>query len=168
MTYWCVTPQRASGFQATHHFPDGSSNVEAGIPTGTIVGIYEYDDSCVIDDECLIEAAEQEDLCLACTLQPGDNLVAAAYCLYSSATPLVMTIGNGSYGFVLDKNLGEFVLTNPSIEIPKSANYMSFNEARSWGWEKPVRKVLAEWKSKSSATAEALESRYIGSMVADV
>ena len=28
---------------------DGSSNVDAGIPTGTIIGIYEHDENCQID-----------------------------------------------------------------------------------------------------------------------
>jgi fructose-1,6-bisphosphatase I len=30
---------------------DGSSNVDAGIPTGTIIGIYEHDENCVVDPD---------------------------------------------------------------------------------------------------------------------
>jgi fructose-1,6-bisphosphatase I len=91
---------------------DGSANVDAGIPTGTIIGIYEHDESCEIDLDCIDDdCTEQEEaLCLANTLQPGTNLVAAAYCLYSSSTFLVLTLGAGTYGFTLDENLGEFVL----------------------------------------------------------
>jgi fructose-1,6-bisphosphatase I len=72
---------------------DGSSNVDAGIPTGTIVGIFEYDETCVLDEECGIDedCTEQEAQCLASTLQPGTNLVAAAYSLNSSSTFLVLT-----------------------------------------------------------------------------
>lgn len=40
--------------------------------------------------------------CLMSTLQPGTNLVAAGYCLYSSATHLVFTLGNGVNGFTYD------------------------------------------------------------------
>ena len=79
---------------------DGSSNVDAGIPTGTIIGIYEHDEDCKVDEECIgDECTEQEAQCLANTLQPGTNLVAAAYCLYSSSTFLVLTLGAGTYGF---------------------------------------------------------------------
>jgi fructose-1,6-bisphosphatase I len=82
---------------------DGSSNVDAGIAAGTIVGIYEYDETCSIDPQCLgDECTEQEAQCLANTLQPGTQLVAAAYCLYSSSTILVLTLGSGTYGFTLD------------------------------------------------------------------
>jgi len=78
---------------------DGSSNVDAGIPTGTIIGVYEHDESCIVDGDA-------ESVCLANTLQPGTNLVAAAYCLYSSSTFLVLTLGNGVYMFTLDENIG--------------------------------------------------------------
>jgi len=106
---------------------DGSSNVDAGIPTGTIVGIYEHDDSCQIDPNSIgDEYSEQEAACLANTLQPGTNLVAAAYCLYSSSTFLVLTLGAGTYGFTLDENLGEFVLSHPNIQIPETSSIMSF------------------------------------------
>ena len=86
---------------------DGSSNVDAGIPTGTIIGIYEHDESCIVDGDA-------QSVCLANTLQPGTNLVAAAYCLYSSSTFLVLTLGNGVYMFTLDENIGEFVLSKPN------------------------------------------------------
>jgi fructose-1,6-bisphosphatase I len=55
----------------------------------------------------------------AAALQPGSRLVAAAYALYSSATMLVVSWGCGAHGFTLDTGLGEFVLTHPSIQIPR-------------------------------------------------
>ena len=69
---------------------DGSSNVDAGIPTGTIIGVYEHDDNCLMEGE---SDADQTNSCLANCLQPGTNLVAAAYCLYSSSTFLVLPLG---------------------------------------------------------------------------
>lgn len=106
---------------------DGSSNVDAGIPTGTIIGIYEHDEMCEINEECIGEdCTEEEARCLANTLQPGSNLVAAAYCLYSSSTFLVLTLGSGTYGFTLDENLGEFILSRPNIKIPETSSIMSF------------------------------------------
>merc|ERR1712124_205744 len=91
---------------------DGSSNVDAGIPTGTIIGVYEHDENCVVDgDNDDGSDASADASCLANTLQAGTNLVAAAYCLYSSSTFLVLTLGNGVYMFTLDENIGEFVLS---------------------------------------------------------
>ena len=148
---------------------DGSSNVDAGIPTGTIIGIYEHDESCEIDTNCVgDECADQEAQCLANTLQPGTNLVAAAYCLYSSSTFLVLTLGAGTYGFTLDENIGEFVLSHPNIKIPESSSIYSFNEANSDMWDKPLQDVVQGWKSGTGISNTKFSSRYIGSMVADV
>ena len=52
------------------------------------------------------------------TLQSGENLVAAGYCLYSSSTFFCLTIGTGVNIFTLDRSLGEFILTYPNVKIP--------------------------------------------------
>lgn len=146
---------------------DGSSNVDAGIPTGTIIGIYEYDDSCEIDFDSE-DSGDQEAMCLANTLQPGTNLVASAYCLYSSSTFLVLTLGAGTYGFTLDENLGEFVLSHPEIRIPETSSIMSFNEANTPNWDAPLQEVTTKWRHGTGTSGKRFSSRYIGSMVGDV
>merc|ERR1712176_1616357 len=148
---------------------DGSSNVDAGIPTGTIIGIYEHDTNCEVSPDCVDEeCTEQEAQCLANTLQPGTNLVAAAYCLYSSSTFLVLTLGAGTYGFTLDENLGEFVLSHPDIKIPETSSIISFNEANTPNWDKPLQDVVTGWKNGTGKIGKTFSSRYIGSMVGDV
>jgi len=148
---------------------DGSSNVDAGIPTGTIIGIYEHDENCVIDENCVgEECTEQEAQCLANTLQPGTNLVASAYCLYSSSTFFVLTLGNGTYGFTLDENIGEFVLSHPNIKIPEDSSIISFNEANIERWDAPMKETLYKWREGKGASGKRYSSRYIGSMVGDV
>lgn len=148
---------------------DGSSNVDAGIPTGTIIGIYEHDENCAIDPTCVgDECTEQEAQCLANTLQPGTHLVAAAYCLYSSSTFLALTLGNGVYIFTLDETLGEFVLSKPNVKIPDDCNIYSFNEANLEKWDAPLQKVVKGWREGTGKSGERFSSRYIGSMVGDV
>jgi len=139
---------------------DGSSNVDAGIPTGTIIGIYEHDENCSMEDD--------QDVCLTNTLQAGTSLVAAAYCLYSSSTFFVLTLGAGTYGFTLDENLGEFVLSHPHIEIPETSSIMSFNEANTHMWDEPLQKVVTGWKNGTGKSGKTFSSRYVGSMVGDV
>jgi len=89
---------------------DGSRNIDASIPTGTIFGIYkrlEELDDLPIEEKAMLNS-----------LQSGSRLVAAAYVLYSSATILCITFGSGTQAFTLDHSTGDFVLTNPSIKIP--------------------------------------------------
>jgi len=148
---------------------DGSSNVDAGIPTGTIIGIYEHDENCDVDEDCIgDECAELEAKCLSNTLQPGSNLVAAAYCLYSSSTFFVLTLGAGTYGFTLDENLGEFILSHPNMKIPETSSIMSFNEANTHMWDKPLQDVVAKWRNGTGKSGNTFSSRYVGSMVGDV
>jgi len=148
---------------------DGSSNVDAGCPTGTIIGIYEHDESCDIDASLEgDELKEQEARCMANTLQPGTNLVAAAYCLYSSSTFLTLTLGNGVYMFVLDDQIGEFVLAKPNVKIPEDASILSFNEANLEAWDEPFKNLVLKWREGKGASGKKFSSRYIGAMVGDV
>jgi fructose-1,6-bisphosphatase I len=94
---------------------DGSSNIDCNVSTGTIFGIYEKKDAA---------AGKLEDILL-----PGTQLVAAGYCMYGSATQLVVTFGNGVNGFTLDPAIGEFILTHSDIKIPdKPKTIYSCNE----------------------------------------
>jgi fructose-1,6-bisphosphatase I len=145
---------------------DGSSNVDANIPTGTIFGIFSRNDECDIDGIELEEDAEQR--CLQDTMQPGKNLVAAGYCLYSSATTLVFTLGCGVFGFTLDETIGEFRLTHPNMVIPTRGSVYSFNEANRWDWDEPLRDYIADIQQGRGDTGKRYTARYVGSMVADV
>lgn len=123
---------------------DGSSNVDAGIPVGTIFGIFDSAE-CSVEDLDFDDGIEKmEEKCLQDTLQPGTNLVAAGYCLYSSATSFVFTLGSGVYGFTLDENIGEFVLTHPDLKIPPRGKIYSFNEANRWDWDPPLQKYVTD------------------------
>ncbi len=49
-------------------------------------------------------------------MQPGQEMVAAGYCLYGSSCCLVLSLGQGvSSCFTLDPSMGEFILTTPKV-----------------------------------------------------
>lgn len=148
---------------------DGSSNVDAGVPVGTIFGIFKEDPNaeCIIaDDGGNLDEAELQ--CLTQTLQPGKNLVAAGYCFYSAATELVITFGHGVAGFTLDTDVGDFKLTRPSIEIPKRGKIYSVNQANMSQWDEPMRQYITDLQDGKGQTGSPYALRYIGSMVGDV
>merc|ERR1719261_359351 len=105
------------------------------------------------------EDVTADENCLANALQPGTNLVAAAYCLYSSSTFFVLTLGSGTYGFTLDENIGEFVLSHPNVKIPDSHNIISFNEANIEKWDEPMKKVVKGWREGTGASGTRYSSR---------
>lgn len=92
---------------------DGASNIDVGIVTGTIFSIYKETEECLVDFG--EEVSEEGEMLLLKTLIPKKNLVASGYCMYSSSTVLMFSMGDGVHGFTLDPNIGEFVLTHPNV-----------------------------------------------------
>jgi len=154
--------------------------VDAGIPTGTIFGIFEDASECIIPeeacteesfdappaDDCDVSMASQQ--CLAATLQPGSSLVASGYCLYSSSTFFCLTLGAGVQIFTLDTQIGEFVLTHPNVQIPNRGAIYSMNEANRQMWDAPLRAYIDDLQAGESESGKTYSARYIGSMVGDV
>merc|ERR1711865_824835 len=103
-------------------------------------------------------------------LQSGNKLVAAGYCLYSAATSFVFSMGGKTcQGFTLDENIGEFVLTQPNMQVPARGKAIySINEANRWDWEEPLREYITAIQKGEGETGEQYTARYLGSMVGDV
>ncbi len=139
---------------------DGSGNADASICTGTVFGVFARNPQTedINDESDLLEAV----------LQPARNMRAAGYCLYSSATVLVFTLANGVYGFTLDPQIQEFVLTHDNLTIPPRGNVYSCNEANSEGWNEPWKKYLRNLKLGQGETKTRYAHRYVGSMVGDI
>merc|ERR1712194_922075 len=78
------------------------------------------------------------------------------------------TLGAGTYGFTLDENLGEFVLSHPNMKVPETSSIMSFNEANTHMWDEPLQKVVKGWRNGTGKSGNTFSSRYVGSMVGDV
>jgi fructose-1,6-bisphosphatase I len=107
-------------------------------------GIYEPSEECKIDDMDNPEGMMQN--CIMNVCQPGNRLKCAGYVLYSCSTMLVLTLGDGVYGFTLDWQIGEFVLTHDRIQIPEEGKIYSFNEGNYAMWDEGVRKYMDSLK----------------------
>jgi fructose-1,6-bisphosphatase I len=144
---------------------DGASNIDVGIVTGTIFGIWKEGEPCLVDfGEDISESAQK---CLLKNLVPGKNLVAAGYCMYSSSTVFMFSMGNGVHGFTLDTNIGEFVLTHPNVRVPKRGRNYSFNEANYFKWGSKFRQYVDNIKLGKGELGLSYTARYIGSLVGD-
>ena len=115
--------------------------------------------------------------------QPGSNLLSAGYCMYSSSVILVLSIGKGVrascaqqppaaaahraalappdaprapaqvYGFTLDQQVGEFVLSHNNIKIPESGKIYSFNEGNYAMWSPGLKKYMDSLKVRTCRSA---------------
>ncbi len=135
---------------------DGSSNIDANVSVGTIFSIYKR-----ISPEG--GPGTMEDC-----LQPGHKQVAAGYVVYGSSTIMVYTAGDGVHGFTLDPAFGEFLLSHPNIQTPKTANIYSLNEGNYKYWHKGLKKYIKYIQDADDRRGKPYSARYIGSMVADI
>ena len=135
---------------------DGSSNIDVNVSVGTIFSILR----CPGEGDAPSERA---------FLQPGTTQVAAGYALYGPSTMMVLTTGRGVNGFTLDQNIGEFILTHPSMTIPEDTQEFAINASNMRFWEAPVRRYVQECLDGTTGPREQdFNMRWIASMVAEV
>lgn len=127
---------------------DGSSNLDVAGGVGTIFSILRYDRRSRRPEDSI--------------LQPGTRQIAAGYVLYGSSTVLVVTTGNGVQMFVLDPNIGAFLLVESDLRIPPAGKTYSVNEGNRQSFPEGYQRYL-EWVQENGYSG-----RYVGAMVADV
>lgn len=133
---------------------DGSSNIDVNVSIGSIFSIYRKDDD--------------EEICEATALKPGNKQVGAGYVLYGSSTTLAYTTGEGVSVFTLDPSIGEFFLSEENIVIPTEGTIYSLNEGSYNSWSEGLKKYVKYCQEEDTSTNRPYSARYIGSMVADV
>lgn len=126
---------------------DGSPKLTENVSVGTIFSIHR-------------KVSAGSEATLADFLQPGRKQVAAGYIIYGPSTMLVYTTGTGAHSFTLDPTIGEYLLTQKYIAIPKQVKYFSVNEGYAHLWSEQTRAIVNQLKAKYSA-------QHVGSLVGD-
>jgi len=135
---------------------DGSSNIDVNISVGTIFSILRAPEG--------VQNPTEQDF-----LQPGTQQVAAGYVAYGPSTMMVLTTGQGANGFTLDKDVGEFILTHPNIQIPTDSNEYAINASNQRHWEPAMQRYIADaLAGKDGPRGKDYNMRWVGSMVAEV
>ena len=139
---------------------DGSSNIDVNVSIGTIFSVLKCPEGA---DLSTPEAAEQA------FLQPGSAQVAAGYAVYGPNTLLVLTVGDGVVVFTLDREQGQFILTQENVRIPAETKEFAINMSNQRFWEAPVQRYVDEMiAGKTGPLGKDYNMRWIASMVADV
>lgn len=134
---------------------DGSSNIDINMSVGSIFSILRNNST---------EAPSENNF-----LQPGSKQVAAGYALYGPATMLVLTLGQGTHCFTLDRDSGNFVLTHANLKIPANTSEFAINTSNARFWEPPVARYVKECKEGASGPlGRDFNMRWIATMVAEV
>ncbi|WP_134494763.1 class 1 fructose-bisphosphatase [Microvirga pakistanensis] len=137
---------------------DGSGNIDVNGVVGTIFSVLRTPDSASAR-----EVTEQD------FLQPGRQQVAAGYTVYGAQTILVLTVGNGVFGFTLDRELGTWLLTHDRMEIPAQTREFAINMSNRRHWAPPVQRYVDELVAgQPGPRGNDFNMRWIASMVGHV
>jgi fructose-1,6-bisphosphatase I len=135
---------------------DGSSNIDVNISVGTIFSVLRCPEGVTEPDEKAF-------------LQAGTQQVAAGYAIYGSSTVLVLTLGDGVHAFTLDREQGNFPLTQQNMRIPEDTSEFAINMSNMRHWEAPMRRYIDELLAgKTGPRGRDFNMRWVASMVADV
>ena len=138
---------------------DGSSNIDVNVLVGSIFSILRGPREL---EETGCQVTEHD------FLQRGCAQVAAGYAIYGPTTMLVLTVGNGVNGFTLDPNLGEFMLTHRTMQVPPETHEFAINASNSRFWESPVKRYVDECLAgKTGPRNKDFNMRWIASLVAE-
>ena len=135
---------------------DGSSKIDVNVSVGTIFSVLRAPQG--------VEKPGDEHF-----LQPGTQQVAAGYCIYGPSTMLILTVGHGTHAFTLDRETGEFVLTQRGMQVPADTKEFAINMSNQRHWEAPMQGYVADLLAgKEGVRGKDFNMRWIASMVADV
>ncbi|WP_394755132.1 class 1 fructose-bisphosphatase [Rhodoferax sp.] len=134
---------------------DGSSNIDVNVSIGTIFSV-------LLKPEGL--GVSEQDF-----LQPGNQQVAAGYCVFGPQTTLVLTVGDGVAMFTLDREQGSFILSAENMRVPDDTQEFAINMSNMRHWDTPVKRYVDEClQGKEGPRDKDFNMRWVGSMVADV
>lgn len=134
---------------------DGSSNVDVNVSIGSIFSVFKVPNKTSLSEADYLIAGKQQ--------------VAAGYAIYGPCTMLVMTTGQGTHGFTLDRANKQFLLTHPNMQVPADTQEYAINSSNQRFWEAPIKRYITECKSGALGRREKnFNMRWIGSMVADI
>ena len=135
---------------------DGSSGIDANVPVGSIFSVLR---APPLGTEGPADGA---------FLQRGTEQVCAGYAIYGPTTMLVLTLGRGTHGFTLDREIGEFMLTHRDLRIPEETSEFAINASNARFWEPAVKRYVDECLAgRSGPRGRDFNMRWIASLVAE-
>jgi len=127
---------------------DGSSNLEVDCVIGSIFSVLRLED----------------DLGRS-ILREGSKQVAAGYIMYGTSVLIVYSAGEGVHSFVLDEEIGEFILDHTEMRMPDRGKLISANFGNRNRWSRPAQ---AFSDSLITGDDHSYSLRYSGALVADL
>lgn len=133
---------------------DGSGNIAANAPIGTIFSIR--------------PASAADHPTLGAFASPGTAQRAAGFVLYGAQTTLVLTCGHGVDLYALDPRTRRFRLVRSGLAIPEGAAEYAINASNARHWDDPVRRFVEDCVAGASGPlGRDYNTRWLAAMIAE-
>lgn len=134
---------------------DGSSNIETNVSIGTIFSIFP-----------VATAADQAPEKVF--YQPGTNQIGAGFMVYGPQTTIVFTVGNGTHVATLDREKGEFLITQENMKMISGKREYAINASNYRHWSPGVRAYIDDCLAGTDGPREEnYNMRWVASLVAE-
>ncbi|GBF26639.1 fructose-1,6-bisphosphatase class 1 [bacterium MnTg02] len=110
---------------------DGSSNIDTNTSIGTIFSVLPVGQGNNGSTDSQF-------------FQPGTRQLAAGYIIYGPQTALVLTLGEGTQIFVLDRSDFEFRLTSANVQIPAATREFAINASNHRFWDDHIQLYISD------------------------
>ena len=135
---------------------DGSSNIDINSLIGTIFSIHEAPKDMDASDPDMFK-------------QSGNRQVCAGYVLYGPSTMLVMTTGNGTHFYVLDRTHGGYLLVERNVQVPADTQEFAINMSNQRFWQPPMQAYIKDLiAGDTGPRGKNFNMRWIAAMVGDI
>ena len=134
---------------------DGSSNIDANVSIGTIFSI--------------LPPITGPDADLAASfLQPGSRQIAAGFFIYGPQFALVLTLGNGTQGFVFSPAARTFFQVYENFSVETEVREFAINASNYRHWNDAVRVYVDDClKGTDGPRGRDFNMRWVASLVAE-
>jgi len=134
---------------------DGSSNIDTNVSIGTIFSILPLHEDA--------DAAPAMQF-----MQPGNAQLAAGYVIYGPQTALVLSLGEGSHIFTLDRATSTFQMTAQNQQIPERTREFAINASNYRHWGEWVRLYIDDCLDGAEGPrGKDFNTRWVASLVAE-
>lgn len=128
---------------------DGSTNVDVNGIIGSIFSVHDIDLATKYSKDDALN-------------HKGRDQVAAGYIMYGPATILVYTAQDGVHSFILNNEVGEFILYKTNIKMPERGKVFSANLGYYSQWRESTRAYSDTFMQENEYSL-----RYSGALLAD-
>jgi fructose-1,6-bisphosphatase I len=134
---------------------DGSSNIDVNAPIGAIFSILPMVPGATADP-------------LPAFRQTGRRQIAAGFFIFGPQTSLIMSVGQGTHLFTLDRVTRQFVLVAAHLKIPPSVPEYAINASNYRHWHEPTQRYIDDClMGADGPRGRNFNMRWIASLVAD-